>query len=779
MFRAISESPVGPLCHPWATPVIESHRWQGGPSGENAAGWRLPVKWAVNVGSVFVLLACCCASASAYVEIPYSLGRVIQESTSISIMQVEKVDTERNLIVFRKVKDIKGTLSGDVIKHNIGRGGFHPREWQNIMAWAEPGKTAVFFNNGGASETYIQNYWYQAYAGGEWWGMSHAEPFMLRSFAGTPEKLASAVEAMLAGQEVIVPCMVDGDKNALHLRTAKIQRLRASLKVQDYDATRDFVGWGGDDFRTIAGMPGFTHYAGVSRCDPEAQGVAVADFDGDGRADFCLYGEGKVALFQMSGTSLNEVSLPQVSGARTADWADFNGDGKPDLLLATPAGPRLLTNTGSAFKDETGGLPHESYYNTTAAVWLDYDGDKRPDILLANGFLGLRLYRNLGPDAPPRPVAPAIGKWFYIGPFDYAGGRGFDTVYPPEQQVNLAAQYPGKGGEPAVWREGKFTDGQVNNLALFKPEHNSDCVVYLYRELQFGGAVELPISLGSDDTLTVWLNGQKLLSENVQRGCAPDQNRLTLKLRPGKNQLLLKICQGSGDFAFYYAAQSPPEPVRPLFEDITLKAGLGPHGIGGQVKGDHLAVTDVNGDGRPDFLYSAAGGLLALNTPQGFVEAKNSGIQFVPGRAAPVFGDFNNDKHMDVFVPQRGVCKLFAGDGSGRFVDVTAKSGALAQPLGHAACGTWADFNGDGQLDLLVGCLKGPNRYFRNAGNGTFVDAGDELGLYQRIFNTRGLGVADLNGDRAPDLLLNNEGQESVVLLGNPTRQTVGQVGQK
>ncbi len=71
----------------------------------------------------------------------------------------------------------------------------------------------------------------------------------------------------------------------------------------------------------------------------------------------------------------------------------------------------------------------------------------------------------------------------------------------------------------------------------------------------------------------------------------------------------------------------------------------------------------------------------------------------------------------------------------------------------------------------MVACIKGPNRYFRNAGGGKFVDAGDELGLYQRIFNTRALSVVDLNRDGVPDLVLNNEGQESVVLLGAKPEQ--------
>ena len=43
---------------------------------------------------------------------------------------------------------------GDV-KTAIGRGGLRPGEWQEIMNWAEVGKVATFFHNGGASETYI------------------------------------------------------------------------------------------------------------------------------------------------------------------------------------------------------------------------------------------------------------------------------------------------------------------------------------------------------------------------------------------------------------------------------------------------------------------------------------------------------------------------------------------------------------------------------------------------------------------------------------------------
>jgi hypothetical protein len=712
-----------------------------------------------------------CWPAYAYVEAPHSLGQVIALSTHVMVLRVEKVDKERNLIIYRKVRDLKGVHPTEIIKHNIGRQGFHPREWQYPMEWAEVGKTAVFFHNGGASETCIGTYWYQAYAGGEWWNMSHGEPFLLRTFAGNVDKLAAAVADVQAGRETVVPCMVDGNKDDLHLRRARIQRLRVSLQLQDYNARRDFVGWGGEDFRRLAGMPGFTHLCALGRADPDAQAVAAVDFDGDGRTDFCLVGANKMLLLHNGGEALSELPLPGSGGCRAAVWADYNGDGKPDLLLATPTGPKLYTNLGGSFRDDSHLLPREPCYNLTAAAWLDQDADGRPDILLGNGFHGLRLYRNKGP-APPESIPLRWGNWHYIGPFDNAGQRGFNQVYPPEKEIDLAKKYPGRNGEEAVWKEGNFPDGSVNNLALFKPENNSDAVVYLYRKIFSNAARDVPVSLGSDDTLTVWLNGKKLLAVNEYRAAAPNQNQVVLKLKPGKNELLLKICQGGGEWAFYFNPISNlPPPVTWLFEDVSTRVGLGPDGIGGTVKGDTLTVCDVNGDGRPDFLYGAGTGLLVLNTPAGFVEARDSGIAYRPGKVGPVFGDFDGDGHADLFVPQHdGPCKLFRNDGRGRFTDVTACAGDLAKPLGHAVCAAWGDVDNDGRLDLVVGCLRGPNRFLRNRGDGTFEDATEALGLHQRLFNTQAVALVDVNGDGTLDMVFNNEGQDSVVLLANPAR---------
>src|SRR5947209_92271 len=94
----------------------------------------------------------------------------------------------------------------------------------------------------------------------------------------------------------------------------------------------------------------------------------------------------------------------------------------------------------------------------------------------------------------------------------------------------------------------------------------------------------------------------------------------------------------------------------------------------------------------------------------------------------------------------------------------SATSTATATPT----CAAWGDIDNDGRPDLVVGCLRGPNRLFRNKGDGTFEDMSEAVGLTQRVCNTQAVCLVDLNGDGVLDMVFNNEGQESCVLLGNP-----------
>ena len=81
-----------------------------------------------------------------------------------------------------------------------------------------------------------------------------------------------------------------------------------------------------------------------------------------------------------------------------------------------------------------------------------------------------------------------------------------------------------------------------------------------------------------------------------------------------------------------------------------------------------------------------------------------------------------------------------------------------------------ADFNNDSLPDIYMSNDTDPSYLFWNKGNGTFEDATEEIGLHQKIFNTQGICLVDLNNRGVLDMIFANEGQESCVLLGNPER---------
>jgi hypothetical protein len=148
------------------------------------------------------------------------------------------------------------------------------------------------------------------------------------------------------------------------------------------------------------------------------------------------------------------------------------------------------------------------------------------------------------------------GKWHYIGPFDNSDNLGIDTRYPPEKEFDLDRKYDGKDGAKVGWHEFKdFAVGKIVNLKKFKD--NDNAVIYLHHEFESSEAIELPISLGSDDGLAVFLNGERVMANNAVRSASADQDQAKLALRKGKNRLLLKVANVAGDWAVYVAPEFP------------------------------------------------------------------------------------------------------------------------------------------------------------------------------------------------------------------------------
>lgn len=182
---------------------------------------------------------------------------------------------------------------------------------------------------------------------------------------------------------------------------------------------------------------------------------------------------------------------------------------------------------------------------------------ERPLVLLGQHRLAKGAHRleiDLGGGRSPEGVR--FADWRLMGPFDNSRGQGFATSYPPEKDLDPGKTYSGKQGREVRWSERPMERGQTLELTKVFPDHEQS-VAYLQCEVRTDRACKVPLFLGSDDTLTVWLNGQTLLAKDGNRGCVPYSDQVELELKPGENRLLFKVCQGNGAWGFWWSDQPP------------------------------------------------------------------------------------------------------------------------------------------------------------------------------------------------------------------------------
>lgn len=152
------------------------------------------------------------------------------------------------------------------------------------------------------------------------------------------------------------------------------------------------------------------------------------------------------------------------------------------------------------------------------------------------------------------------GPWSVIGPFDNAGGRGAEGVFPPEREIKLDAEYVGADGQMVRWREGAFKDDDVHSLDLFGRLNYSLC--YLARTLEAEKECDVTLFVGSDDSISVWVNGERLHHNVVLRGQPTDKDVVPARLRAGTNTVLLKVANWEGPTNFYYRLERLPAGAR-------------------------------------------------------------------------------------------------------------------------------------------------------------------------------------------------------------------------
>ena len=133
--------------------------------------------------------------------------------------------------------------------------------------------------------------------------------------------------------------------------------------------------------------------------------------------------------------------------------------------------------------------------------------------------------------------------WSVVGPFDNTERKGFDTVFPPEEGVDLTGEYDGKAGKVS-WSRLATSDnyGMVDVNKAYGPL--KEVTAYAFTEYESPSDQPAQLRLGCKNAWKIWLNGELVFArDEYHRGIRTDQYQLPVNLQKGKNTLLVKLCQ--------------------------------------------------------------------------------------------------------------------------------------------------------------------------------------------------------------------------------------------
>ena len=125
--------------------------------------------------------------------------------------------------------------------------------------------------------------------------------------------------------------------------------------------------------------------------------------------------------------------------------------------------------------------------------------------------------------------ARPVTDWQILGPFAIEAAAPVS----PGGPIDLTARHAGAGDEPVSWKPARPVDarGQVDLGAVFSK--GDEIAAFGYAEVQSPAGRRAQMVVGSDDTLTVWLNGEQVYDFNDRRSFKHEQRGSTSSSPPG------------------------------------------------------------------------------------------------------------------------------------------------------------------------------------------------------------------------------------------------------
>lgn len=480
-----------------------------------------------------------------------------------------------------------------------------------------------------------------------------------------------------------------------------------------------------------------------------ASAVVTADFNGDGIPDLAMASRSgiSIALGKGDGTFKPRVTYASGGAPLFLVVADLNGDGHLDLIAANVFRTIsvLLGKGDGTFEAQTS---YRVVEGPTSIAVGDFNGDGKPDLLVASSDInssGLSLLLNNGDgtfgkakefDSNLSPTSVVAGDFNHDGKLDAA------TINSNGVSV-LLGNGDGTFQTPVTYSTG--LDSQGLAAGDLNGDGNLDLVVANFGNLATPGSVS--VLLGNGD-------GSFQASVNYNLAIGAFHVVLNDVNHDGKLDVLaggygIAILKGNGDGTFaapdYYATEADAS-----------GPGSAPAII---------AAADFNGDGNLDLAVGngPAGVTFLRGNRDGTFQANRSfavlsSVGLEGGSFTLAAGDFNNDGKLDLVTASVGV---ILGKGDGTFGAPIYSTGPS---FGMEAIAV-GDFNGDGKLDLAGVSLDSGLYVMLGNGNGTFQNP-ISYGVGGSSYFLS-LAVADFNHDGKLDIVASGANGIVSIWLGN------------
>ncbi len=147
-------------------------------------------------------------------------------------------------------------------------------------------------------------------------------------------------------------------------------------------------------------------------------------------------------------------------------------------------------------------------------------------------------------------ASPFAQRYMVLGPFPKTDANTLVSSISPAKSLNLNETYKGVEGKTIRWRE---AETKANGMLDLRAHigMNTGAVGYAVTYVYAPKMMDTVLLLGSDETVTVWLNGTEIHKKRVYRRITPDVDTIPCQLKAGWNEVLCSIEQNSWTWALY------------------------------------------------------------------------------------------------------------------------------------------------------------------------------------------------------------------------------------